>query len=279
MLHRVIRTIGPPLRRWCEVSQFLALGVLLGAVVGGSLWWIRSERGWAPGATVREAASEAKGRLFPSPPRTKKVVLRRLWRTARSQAVVGVGGRVLVPSVITFELHPDDLALLAGLEKWACADVAAALKAHAVKQDWELTADPVVVMLKPDPDRPPGRPRATTSFPAATQVQALETSLATTVFDCQELRGLDGAPRFLLTGSRPLVLGRAPHCDLHLDDPAVSRRHAMFTPVGDGGWMVADLGAKNGLLVNGDRITEQHLREGDVVKVSKRSQFRYEARR
>ena len=52
---------------------------------------------------------------------------------------------------------------------------------------------------------------------------------------------------------RPLLIGRSPRCDLVLDDPTVSRRHAELVP-SDGGWIVSDLSSTNGTRVNGWRI-------------------------
>jgi DNA segregation ATPase FtsK/SpoIIIE-like protein len=49
---------------------------------------------------------------------------------------------------------------------------------------------------------------------------------------------------------RPVVIGRAPDCDIVLDDPTVSPRHAMI----DEHHRVADLGSVNGTQVDGDLI-------------------------
>lgn len=46
------------------------------------------------------------------------------------------------------------------------------------------------------------------------------------------------------------LIGRDEACDLAVEDPRVSRRHARLTPVA-GGWRLEDLGSKNGTLVDG----------------------------
>jgi hypothetical protein len=48
-------------------------------------------------------------------------------------------------------------------------------------------------------------------------------------------------------------LGREASCEIHLDDPMISRRHAeiLYT---EGRWWIRDLGSRNGTLVNGKRI-------------------------
>jgi predicted component of type VI protein secretion system len=49
------------------------------------------------------------------------------------------------------------------------------------------------------------------------------------------------------------AVGRNASCQLSLDDPLVSRRHALFE-VGVGGVTVEDLNSRNGVIVNGHRI-------------------------
>ena len=49
------------------------------------------------------------------------------------------------------------------------------------------------------------------------------------------------------------VIGRSSTCNLALDDALVSRRHAMITVTADAA-TAADLGSRNGVLVNGERI-------------------------
>lgn len=63
------------------------------------------------------------------------------------------------------------------------------------------------------------------------------------------------------------VIGRAANCQLSLDDPLVSRNHATLT-VGPDGVVVADLGSRNGVRVNGDRIEgKRALAHGDQVSI------------
>jgi hypothetical protein len=49
------------------------------------------------------------------------------------------------------------------------------------------------------------------------------------------------------------VIGRAEQVDLHLDYSSVSRRHALLAFV-DGGWVITDLGSRNGTWLNGWRL-------------------------
>jgi serine phosphatase RsbU (regulator of sigma subunit) len=65
---------------------------------------------------------------------------------------------------------------------------------------------------------------------------------------------------------RPMVIGRDAGCELPIDDPSASRRHACFTPTPDG-YIVEDLGSKNGTLVNDLPCKNTPLRHGDRVLI------------
>lgn len=66
-----------------------------------------------------------------------------------------------------------------------------------------------------------------------------------------------------------VVLGRAKTCDIVLDDPAVSRRHARLVR-SDERVTIEDLGSSRGTFVNGQRITAaQPLRTGDLVAIGR----------
>lgn len=63
------------------------------------------------------------------------------------------------------------------------------------------------------------------------------------------------------------LLGRALDCQVHIQDLAVSRRHARITFSG-GQYIVEDLGSGNGTFVNGKPITRHTLAPGDTIRVS-----------
>lgn len=63
------------------------------------------------------------------------------------------------------------------------------------------------------------------------------------------------------------AIGRSTECQLSLDDPLVSRKHAVLRVRKDG-VSVQDLGSRNGVLVNGVRIEgERELATGDKVSI------------
>jgi pSer/pThr/pTyr-binding forkhead associated (FHA) protein len=73
--------------------------------------------------------------------------------------------------------------------------------------------------------------------------------------------GLPGAHHRL---GRVTTLGRTPDTKIVVHTKEVSRRHAEIVMAG-GGYLVKDLGSPNGTFVNGERITEHRLKEGDKV--------------
>ncbi len=64
-------------------------------------------------------------------------------------------------------------------------------------------------------------------------------------------------------------IGRRPSADVVLDDATVSRRHALVMER-DGGVVIADDRSRNGLYVNGLRVTQARLRNGDEVQLGAR---------
>ncbi|MFL6177726.1 MAG: FhaA domain-containing protein [Ornithinibacter sp.] len=70
------------------------------------------------------------------------------------------------------------------------------------------------------------------------------------------------------------ILGRDDSADIILDDPGISRRHSELRVTTDGPHFVTtirDLGSTNGTFVNGERITSEHLQDGDRVTVGRTS--------
>lgn len=63
-----------------------------------------------------------------------------------------------------------------------------------------------------------------------------------------------------------LSIGRDPGNDLVLADAMVSRRHAVVELRGSQ-YFIRDCNSSNGSLVNGDRISERSLRDGDLVAI------------
>ena len=71
-------------------------------------------------------------------------------------------------------------------------------------------------------------------------------------------------------GRRPLeaetVIGRSSECAIALNDGQLSRRHCRLTRTTEG-WVLSDLGSRNGTRFRGRRVSRQVLREGDMFEI------------
>ncbi|MHB1528824.1 MAG: FHA domain-containing protein [Acidiferrobacteraceae bacterium] len=63
-----------------------------------------------------------------------------------------------------------------------------------------------------------------------------------------------------------ITIGRRKDSDICLDHPAVSGQHAVVWSL-DGQAFIRDLVSTNGTLINGSKITKQHLRPGDRIAI------------
>ncbi len=62
-----------------------------------------------------------------------------------------------------------------------------------------------------------------------------------------------------------IFMGRETDNDLQLPVAGVSRYHAKAVEQEDGAWKIVDLGSSNGIKVNGLRVNEQILSDGDLI--------------
>jgi predicted component of type VI protein secretion system len=80
-----------------------------------------------------------------------------------------------------------------------------------------------------------------------------------------QLLALDDGPSILL--DKPiLLLGRHPECDIQIDSRKISRRHCCIAQVNDF-LVVRDLGSTNGVRINGVRVLEGRLNDGDELTI------------
>ena len=84
-----------------------------------------------------------------------------------------------------------------------------------------------------------------------------------------------GATGFLGTALVERLLRAVPDCEVVLSDNNVSRRHAEIRLQEDH-YVLVDLGSTNGTKVNGARVKERVLADGDEIALGK-TQLRFEA--
>jgi ABC transport system ATP-binding/permease protein len=79
-------------------------------------------------------------------------------------------------------------------------------------------------------------------------------------------RSMDAAPT-AMTRIPEVLIGRSPECEIILEDPSVSRRHARIRQIGDQ-FALEDLGSLNGTYLDGMRVTSPvWLTEGGLVEI------------
>lgn len=93
--------------------------------------------------------------------------------------------------------------------------------------------------------------------------------------DKQELN-IEAARLFVSSGgetvaeislNRPrMVLGRDEGCDISLNSNFVSRYQNLFMETNEG-WLLIDLNSTNGCFVNGRKVNEHYLRDGDLISI------------
>lgn len=66
-----------------------------------------------------------------------------------------------------------------------------------------------------------------------------------------------------------ITIGRAPECDLQLQDRFSSGKHATLTFASAGLFLLKDLGSANGTFVNGKPVSEVYVRAGDQVTMGR----------
>lgn len=80
---------------------------------------------------------------------------------------------------------------------------------------------------------------------------------------------LSGGPvgtMYKLPSDTVTVIGRGPEAQVQLPDNTVSRQHARIT-VRNGDPVLEDLGSSNGTFVNGERVHERALKDGDKIEI------------
>lgn len=79
--------------------------------------------------------------------------------------------------------------------------------------------------------------------------------------------GPSSGTRFFIEKAE-LVIGRDDRCDVVIPDRQVSRQHASIT-LRDDGYILKDLGSKNGTFVNGREVDGPHaLQDGDEIQIA-----------
>lgn len=75
------------------------------------------------------------------------------------------------------------------------------------------------------------------------------------------------SPEIIEVGKLPFTIGRSEECDYPIASSRVSRKHAEISKAA-GAYLLRDLGSTNGTFVNGQKIDQVRLSEGDLVVIA-----------
>jgi len=186
-----------------------------------------------------------------------------LQRECDDKAAIVGRGRTIVPNTFRVELGERDYQRLSGYAEPLSKELGDVVKEHAAEQGY-VVVGPVTTTFERADDLETGMFRVTSHAEQGPIPE--DVSLPNARF---EVGG-----KVVTLNHDVTVVGRGSDADLRIDDPGVSRRHAIVrlrpTPT------ISDLGSTNGTLVDGANIEEAELQDGSQVTFgSTRTTFRY----
>ena len=183
-----------------------------------------------------------------------------LQREAADKKQIVGQGRVLVPNAFVVELGTTDLERFGEWDGPLRSELAGMVKEHAADQGWSFVGDVIVGFEEHDE-------LDTGVFRVRSSVVASDVPEARTAGHGRPRLVLQTTPERVVLLTRPVtVVGRGADADLRLADTGVSRSHAQLLVEGDI-VRVVDLESTNGTIVNGRRVREAVLSDGDRLDV------------
>jgi hypothetical protein len=189
-------------------------------------------------------------------------------RVMEQQKAVISRERAIAPNEFTVALSPRDHARLAAYQDSLTNQLRQLAEEHAQLQRLSFPGD-VRISLSEDESLTTGEFRVV----GAARAGVTTAAHAQAPPDAAAPRG----PGWLQIGEEivrippaGLLLGRGSDCDIRVDDPGVSRRHAEIRVVGHGSdadLVAVDLGSMNGTFVDDQRVQQSILGEGSRLRV------------
>ncbi|NNJ10804.1 DUF3662 domain-containing protein [Chloroflexales bacterium ZM16-3] len=209
-------------------------------------------------------------RLFRSPVQPVEIA-RRLERAMESQQSISVK-RVIVPSFYRAYLNPQDFTAFQPVRAQLEQEMATYLSDLAAERGFTMLEHPRVALAE-DPAVPRRGIQVVAELvntPAAetTQVMSATTAQAAPVRrgHAMLLLQTSAGPQPIPVESTTATIGRGLGNDIILEDTRVSRHHAQLRYKARRFWLT-DLNSTNGTFINGARVNETALRDGDVVSL------------
>src|SRR4051794_36362284 len=188
-----------------------------------------------------------------------------LQREIDNSAQILSRNRRLVPNQFHVELSAQDYERLSPYSSTLAQELTDMLREHAQEQSYVFTG-PVSISFDERGDLSTGRFRVRSA--ALAKVTPDRAVTDTAVRRAHVILEVNGMKHPL--DPPGLVVGRGTDADLRINDPGVSRRHAelqVFPGDPSPQVSVVDLGSTNGMLVNGQRVSQATLGDGANVKI------------
>lgn len=186
---------------------------------------------------------------------------RRLTREMDDSRSIGVRGNTVVANDFTVNLSQQDADEFAEVGDSMRRNLAELAREHAREESYEFMG-PIAVHFEVDTRMRVG------SFSIEGRLREGDGGAGAGSLV------LPNGDRFVL-GETIITIGRVPESVITLEDPNVSRNHAEIRPQG-GAFVLADLGSTNGTKINGVKVSERVLQDGDEMTFGATT-FRFEA--
>jgi hypothetical protein len=175
---------------------------------------------------------------------------RRIVRDMDAGRTLGVRGPI-VPNRFVVQLSQEDIDRFAGFREALEGELVDAAREHA-REDGYHFEGPVEVTIVVDEHARRGD-------------LTVQAEILAGPHGAEVVLALSDGRRVAITGDRA-VIGRLPECAVTLSDPQASRHHAEIRRE-DGAYRLVDLDSMNGTFVNGVRVREHVLSDGDVIGI------------
>jgi hypothetical protein len=186
---------------------------------------------------------------------------KRLVRSMEEGRTVSVN-KVYVPNQYTIRLSKEDIEEFTSFEPQLISELKDFLMKHMKSRRYATIGD-IKIMLEEDKDLALGENRIEAKLVTPSGGDKPEGEIMAAL----DLSVGDEQETFFLT-KRTVRIGRLENNDIIIPDPSLSRHHVEIKQ-SEGKFHLYDLGSTNGTFLNGRRVSEASLKNGDSISVGK----------
>ncbi len=185
---------------------------------------------------------------------------KRLDRQMEAGRTVSVS-KIYIPNEYTIRLSPADFAAFADFQDKLVNELKAYLDKRRKEKNYALMGTLSVVLME-DTALPLGRAEVEARLVTPSQMENSEATASVSLI----IDGEEAETVFL--GPDRVTIGRLESNEISVPDPGISRHHADIH-LEDRRFILTDLGTTNGTFLNGKRIAEAELKDGDRISIGK----------